>query len=89
MTPEQIISGNIVIAQKLGAIKVDIIVDLYPNGYWDFQNGADWASDDQLAFHEDWNWLADAYAALGFGDMSTDIETAWITLVDTLRSQDN
>ena len=89
MTQEQIISGNVLIAQKLGAIKVEVSDELYPNGYWDFENGSDWASDDQLAFHEDWNWLADAYLALGFDDMSTNIESAWNTLVDTLKSQSN
>lgn len=89
MTPEQIISGNVLIAQKLGAIKVEVSDELYPNGYWDFENGADWASDEQLAFHEDANWLIEAYLALGFDDMSTDIEKAWNTLVDTIKLQSN
>lgn len=90
MTPtEKQIGGNILIAERLGAIKRNDQPDLYPNGYWDFMEGADWAADEQLVFHSDWNWLAEAYNALGFNDMPTDIEQAWNNLVDILRSQAN
>ena len=85
---EKQIAGNILISERLGAVKKFDNGDLYPKGYWDF-NGEDWATDEQLLFHDDWNWLMMAHEALGFDDCSTNIEQAWNNLVDTLRAQSN
>lgn len=96
MTPtEQQIAGNILIAERMGGLRVkkedvsEDIKELYPNGYWDFEEGSDWCADEDLPFHEDANWLLSAYAALGFNDMPTNIIEAWNSLVDQLRAQSN
>lgn len=92
MTPtEKQIGGNILIAERLGYVyNIDEEKkDLYPNGYWSLNDDEDWCKAEDFEFHSNWNWLAEAYNALGFDDMPTDIEKAWNNLVDILRSQAN
>ena len=85
-TPEQI-EGNVLIALATGWKFNAIGDDLYPEGYYSRGEDEDWAAAEELSYHNDFNWLVDAYAQLGFEIVPVDIEPAWLQLVEVVKAK--
>lgn len=90
MTPsEKQIGGNILIAEATGWVYEinEETKDLYPMGYYKLGEDLDWCRPEELKFHEDFNWLANACLFLGYVSIPADINEAWNEIVATLKSQ--